>query len=88
MRNRYIPTEDTLVDAVDRLKRARQDFERAAMRAVKLLAAGRFTGRELADGQIWQRICRDCRSVQPDDNRVNQMCTCGSRVILWEPKGN
>ncbi len=65
-------------------RNCRQEYQEAR----KALVVAVFTGHQLADGQIWQRVCRDCRAVQPDTNRVNQMCTCGSRVILWEPGAN
>lgn len=71
-----------LEESANNAQRCRQEYQEAR----KALVVAVFTGRELADGNIWRRVCRDCRSVQPDTNAVNAACACGSRVILWEPR--
>ena len=52
-----------------------------------VLAVAVFTGRSASEnGWNWMRICHDCKSVQPEQNTVNQPCACGCNVVLWEPQ--
>lgn len=77
-----------LEETANELRRCRREYEKAKARAVTGLALGTFSGRDLAAGRIWQRVCHDCGTAQSEVNSVNSPCTCGSRVILWEPRAN
>lgn len=45
-----------------------------------MVMAGKFTGRELADGRIWRRVCQDCRAILSISRApVGAWCFCGSR---------